>query len=127
MTIQNLPVEYRPVLNEILKNARAHAIFSNPIHSSLLHFLNGMIDFLDTKELVYDQFELFLFDTAKHDRANNTLMQHGNKKLYDQLTDRHRQVLQDFYTDLSADQLEERMKQIIEEYKPMLEEADEKR
>jgi hypothetical protein len=29
--------------------------------------------------------------------------------------------------DLSADQLEERMKQIIEEYKPMLEEADEKR
>ena len=29
--------------------------------------------------------------------------------------------------DLSADQLEERMKQIIEEYKPMLEATDEKR
>ena len=29
--------------------------------------------------------------------------------------------------DLSADQLEERMKQIIEEYKPMLEQSDEKR
>jgi len=102
MTIQNLPVEYRSSLNKILKSARMHAIFSNPVHKSLLHYLNGMINFLDTQDLVYDQFELFLLDTAKHDRANQTLMKYGNKRLYDQLSNQHRRLLHDFYTDLSA-------------------------
>ena len=105
MTIQNLPVEYRQSLLTVLEQARSHELFSNHIHESLLHFLNGMIEFLNTENLVYNQFELYLLDTAKHDLVNKTLMKQGNKKFYNQLTLQHQQLLEAFYLNTSDNQL----------------------
>lgn len=114
MTIQNLPVEYRQPLLSILSKAISHKIFLNSVHESLLHFLNGMCDFLDTENSVYDQFELFLLDTAKHDLANKTLMKYGNEKFYNQLSVHHQQLLQDFYSDQSKNQLPSMQKTIYQ-------------
>ncbi len=96
MTIQNLPLEYRNELNKLLKQAVSHAVFKNKQHDSFKHFLLGMIDFLSNKQEIYDQFELFLYDTAKHDCANQTQMQVGNKRFYDILSTKHQQLLQEF-------------------------------
>jgi organic radical activating enzyme len=109
MTIQNLPIEYRSQLKNLLQQARNHAIFNNQQHDSLSYFLDGMIDFLSSNNEIYNQFELYLFDTAKHDRANQTQMQVGNKKFYDILSADHQQLLHNFQitldeTSLSVDQ-----------------------
>lgn len=105
MTIQNLPAEYRNQLKNLLQQAKNHAIFNNQRHDSLSHFLDGMIDFLSGNDKIYDLFELFLFDTAKHDHANQTRMQVGNKKFYDILSTKHQKMLQDFQSNLTEKSL----------------------
>ena len=99
LTVQNLPLEYRNQLQNLLMQATDHAIFKHYQHESLSNFLNGLIEFLSTDQKIYDQFELFLFDTARHDCATNSQMQIGNKKFYDLLSIKHQQLLEKLQLD----------------------------
>jgi len=91
MTIQNLPVEYRPQLLAVVEQAVSHKIFENPRHASLHEYLQGVIKFLVSDTVVHDKFVEFLKQTALDDHTTNMLMSVGNSKLYDILSDQHRQ------------------------------------
>ena len=91
MTIQNLPVEYRPQLLAIVRQAVEHEIFKNPRHASLHEYFEGIIKFLSSNIVVYDKFVEFLEQTALDDRTTNMSMAVGNSKLYDILSDQYRQ------------------------------------
>ena len=91
MTIQNLPVEYRQHLLAIVKQAVNHEIFKNPRHASLREYLEGIIKFLSSNTVVYDKFLEFLKQTALDDSTTNMSMSVGNSKLYDILSNQHKQ------------------------------------
>jgi hypothetical protein len=100
LTIQNLPVEYRPALVTELEKARNHRIFSNGANLSFKQWIDGMIEFAQSSTVIHNEhghgFEQFLFNTAKHDCANKTQMQTGNKKFYDILSIADRELLASF-------------------------------
>jgi hypothetical protein len=93
MTIQNLPVEYRPHLLTIINQAAAHDIFKNPRHASLHKYLEGIIKFLSSDTVVYDKFIEFLKQTALDDCTTNMSMTVGNNRLYNILSKQHKQYL----------------------------------
>lgn len=95
MTVQNLPLEYRPELASVLTQALTHDIWTGP-HNKLKDYLTGMLDFAKSTTVIYDQFELYLFDTVKHDIANKTTMQNGNAKLFNMLNKQHLTLYQQF-------------------------------
>jgi organic radical activating enzyme len=91
MTIQNLPVAYRPKLLQILQLAIQHPIFDNVKQTDLKKWIAGIIEFLQTTTVVHDQFDNFLSFTARYDLLTNTNFQTGNSRLYDLLDSTHRQ------------------------------------
>lgn len=96
LTIQNLPVQYRGALFEIFKKALAHPLFDNNDNYEFFQYLQGMSEFLQGDQKVYDQFELFLDDTARHDCATNSWMQQGNQRFYQLLSPQDQQQLETF-------------------------------
>jgi organic radical activating enzyme len=101
MTVQNLPVQYRAELVGCLRSALEHPMFQHS-QPRLKDYLQGVLEFAQTSNTVYDQFELFLFDTARHDLANKTKMQIGNKKFHQLLSDKHKDLLDQFYHQLDS-------------------------
>jgi hypothetical protein len=111
MTVQNLPVQYRAELVVCLQTALAHPMlqYSQP---RLKDYLQGVLEFAQKSTVIYDQFELFLFDTARHDLANKTKMQVGNKKFYQLLDNKHKNLLDQFYHQLNSNLLPKDQQQI---------------
>lgn len=91
MTIQNLPVEYRNNLLDIITQSIDHPLFENTIHNQFFEYLKGLSDFLASDNIVYNKFDEFLEQTAKDDVFTNKHMSTGNAKLYNILTDSHKQ------------------------------------
>lgn len=91
MTVQNLPVEYRKPLLAILEYSFSHELFNNNIHSQSREYLKGVIDFLSSDKIVYNQFDDFLKQAAKDDCYTKMTMAAGNEKLYNILNDEHKQ------------------------------------
>lgn len=83
LTIENLPVKYRPFLLKTIQSAQTRKIIQNNQH--MHEFLSGLRDFLTSSDKPYDQFELFLFETARQDQITNTSMKTHNSKLYNLL------------------------------------------
>ena len=104
MTVQNLPVQYRADLVKCLQLALIHPMLQNS-QTILKDYLQGVLEFSQTSNTVYDQFELFLFDTARHDLANKTKMHIGNKKFYQLLSNKHKTLLDQFYHRLDSNLL----------------------
>ena len=104
MTVQNLPVQYRADLVECLQLALIHPMLQHS-QTRLKDYLQGVLKFAQTSNIVYDQFELFLFDTARHDLANKTKMHIGNKKFYQLLSNKHKTLLDQFYHRLDSNLL----------------------
>lgn len=104
MTVQNLPHEYRHSAYTILNQAIKHRIW-NTGHHGLLDYINGLLGFVNSDEKVYNQFELYLFDTVRHDQANNTAMSIGNKKFYDLLNEKHRLLYNKYYVNTDTNLL----------------------
>jgi hypothetical protein len=92
MTIQNLPVEYQPSLLLVIEQAIKHEIFHNTIHNQFHKYLLGVADFLKSQAVVYDKFDEFLKQTARDDAHTNKHMSTGNSKLYNILTEVHKQT-----------------------------------
>lgn len=96
MTVQNLPLEYRLSAQDVLYRAINHQIWTAG-HYKLLDYIKGLYRFVCSDQQVYDQFELYLFDTVRHDRANTTLMSIGNEKFYDLLSEKHKSFYNECY------------------------------
>ena len=111
MTVQNLPTQYRADLVHCLKSALSHAMLKTS-QSRLRTYIQGMLDFAQTTEVVYNQFELYLFDTARHDQANGTKMQQGNTRFYQLLSNKHQDLLEQFYVALDPGLLPTEQQQI---------------
>jgi sulfatase maturation enzyme AslB (radical SAM superfamily) len=94
MTIQNLPIRYRPQLITVLGTALDHPIFKGALQESLYHYVSGIKTFLESGQVVHDQFDLFLYETARQDRATNSDFKIGNSRLYSILTESDRQLYQ---------------------------------
>lgn len=92
MTIQNLPKQYRPALAKIINIAMCHPIFKSNLQQSFYHFISGIKDFLDSDQIIFDQFDLFLYETAKQDQATNSQFKIGNARLYSILSDEDQQL-----------------------------------
>jgi len=92
MTIQNLPVEYRKHLVEVLNAALTHEILKSHLQSSLHHYITGLLEFISTNQEIYNNFDLFLYETAAQDRATNSDFSQGNGKLYNILTQEHQSL-----------------------------------
>jgi hypothetical protein len=101
LTVQNLPVQYRADLVGCLQSALEHPMLQHS-QPRLKDYLQGVLEFAHTSNTVYDQFELFLFDTARHDLANKTKMHIGNKKFHQLLSDKHKDLLDQFYHQLDS-------------------------
>lgn len=93
MTVESLPPQYRLYLLEILERAISHKVFDNNNNSVLKYYINELISFFQTDRVVHDQFELFLYDTAKQDQKTKGNMKFGNSKLYRILSSSHRLML----------------------------------
>ena len=111
MTVQNLPVQYRVDLVHHLKTALEHPMLITS-HPGLRDYIQGMLSFAQTTEIVYNQFELYLFDTARHDLANGIKMQQGNNRFYQLLSNEHQELLEQFYGALDPDLLPMEQQQI---------------
>lgn len=111
LTVQNLPVQYRAHLSACLQSALAHPMLQS-LQPKLKDYLQGILEFAQTSNTVYDQFELFLFDTARHDQANKTKMHTGNKKFYQLLSNKHKDLLDQFYHRLDTNLLPKEQQQI---------------
>ena len=92
MTIQNLPIRYRPQLITVLGTALDHPIFKSALQESLYHYVSGIKNFLESGRLVHDQFDLFLHETARQDCATNSNFNIGNLRLYSILTETDQQL-----------------------------------
>lgn len=104
MTVQNLPAQYRADLVKCLQLVLVHPMLQDS-QPKLKDYLQGILEFAQTSNIVYDQFELFLFDTARHDLANKTKMHIGNKKFYQLLSNKHKTLLDQFYHRLDSNLL----------------------
>jgi len=104
MTVQNLPVQYRSALSGHLHRALTHTMLQTS-QQGLKDYIQGLLFFTQKNKIVYDQFELFLFDTARHDLANGNKMQDGNSIFYQILTQEHKNLLEKFYTDRRIESL----------------------
>ena len=94
MTIENLPLRYRSNLSAIINSALDHPIFKSVLQQSLYHYISGVKNFLQSDQIVYDQFDLFLYETARQDQATNSSFMIGNSKLYSILTHSDQQLYQ---------------------------------
>lgn len=113
MTIQNLPIIYRTHLAGIIQTALKNPLFQEEKHQSLQHYLSGMLDFCQSQQVVHDQFHLYLYETARHDRTYNTQMATGNQKFYDILSDDHKNLYKTFLQELRQDLLPREQQQIL--------------
>jgi len=104
MTVQNLPTQYRADLVKCLKSALDHDMLKTS-QTRLKDYIQGILTFAQTTEIVYNQFELYLFDTARHDLANGIKMQQGNNRFYQLLSNEHQDLLEQFYGSLDPDLL----------------------
>lgn len=95
MTVQNLPLEYRESVVKILEQAVKHPIWQTGNHG-LEEYLKGLLEFAKSTDEIYNQFELYLYDTVRHDHANKISMQQGNKKFYDCLTTQHKRLYEQY-------------------------------
>jgi hypothetical protein len=91
MSIQNLPVAYRRHLLELINQALAHPIFKSSLQESLHFYLSGIVEFLRSEVIVHSHFDLFLHETARHDKATDTSFKTGNWRFYRALTEQDRQ------------------------------------
>jgi len=95
LTIENLPIEYRPRLLELIKKILNHPLANNNV---LQNYFNGVHTFLESEQVVYDQFELFLYETARQDIVNSTSFELSNKKFYNILSNNHKTLYNYFKT-----------------------------
>jgi hypothetical protein len=113
MVIQNLPLIYRVCLGEKLSKSLKHKFFYQQNCEPLQHFLSGMVNFCQSNTIVYDQFELFLYDTARHDRVSKKTMQQGNNEFYKILTDDHKKLYHSFVNGTTKDHLPQKQIEIL--------------
>ena len=112
MTIQNLPVIYRNDLKILLEQALIHPIFDTDQHHGVIQWITGIIDFcnstqtlnkpLSDRRLVTEtcdknivkltDFDFYLKETASYDVTTKNSMPTGNAKLFNILTNKHKQL-----------------------------------
>lgn len=86
ISIENLPIRYRPMLSEYIRQAIAHPVLRNPNALPMKIFLEGVETFLKSDRIVHSRFTDFLKFTANFDRRTDCYFDHFNKRLYDILT-----------------------------------------
>lgn len=113
MTIQNLPVIYREYLADIIQRAMENRLLHGKKYQSLQHYLMGMLDFCKSRDVIYDQFHLYLYETARHDQIYNTKMSVGNQKFYDILSETHKKLYEKFTQGSFAELLPKHQRRIL--------------
>ena len=96
ISIENLPIRYRPMLSEYIRQAIAHPVLRNPNALPMKIFLEGVETFLKSDRVVYSRFTDFLKFTANFDRRTDCYFDHFNKRLYDILTIEDKTLYQGF-------------------------------
>ena len=85
MSIENLPVKYRPALLEYVQQALTHPVLKLNNVSGIKLFLQGVEQFLNTDQVVHTLFEDFLKFTADFDRRTDCYFEKFNHRFYSQL------------------------------------------
>jgi hypothetical protein len=111
LTLQNLPLHYRHYLCKEIEKNLTHDLFALGRHQELHEFLLGVHKFSLSEISDINQFEIYLFDTAKHDLATNSQMQKGNKNLFEMLNKQDKDKLCAFQANLNINNLEPKQKQ----------------
>lgn len=85
MSIENLPIKYRPVLLKYIQQALTHPVLELNNASGMKLFLQGVEQFLNTDQVVHNLFDDFLKFTADFDQRTNCYFENFNQRFYSQL------------------------------------------
>ena len=85
MSIENLPIKYRPELLEYVWAALNHPVLELNNASGMKLFLQGVKQFLTTDRVVYTLFGDFLKFTADFDQRTNCYFEEFNQRFYSRL------------------------------------------
>ena len=103
-SIENLPVQYRPMLQSYVQQALQHPVLTHPNAKSMQIFLQGVESFLSTDLVPHDCFANYLKFTADFDRRTNCYFKDFNQRLYEILSATDVGIYQQYLTkDISND------------------------
>jgi hypothetical protein len=83
LSIENLPIRYRPSLLQYIQEALTHQLLSNINLTSMRVLLEGFEQFLKTDFIMLDEFDRFLTETAIFDHRTKCYFKDFNPRLYE--------------------------------------------